>query len=209
MTYAELTSLVLANLGHYPDPDPVFEDHIGSIVEQAEGRIYTLVRHPQMVQRVYVFDTAQNDDNEAPFIAPSDMLEPASLVGQDDTWELVTQDQVLAAQRDYTDVTTRPKWWAIFGTEMVFSVPPDATLVLTYYAKPTALKDGGTQPLFSLFPQLFVAGACTEAARFLREPQEVFQRFEVDFQLRLSEVVQAAWSATVPRRQAQQQRRRY
>ncbi len=160
MTYAELKSLVFANLGHYPDPDPVFEAHIGSIIEQAEGRIYTLVRHPQMVQRVYILDTDQNGDDEAPFIVPTDLLEPASLVGQDDTWELVTQDQVLAAQRDYTNVTSRPKWWAIFGTEMTFSVPPDATLVLTYYAKPEALKDGGTQPLFSLARAPKRLGSC-------------------------------------------------
>jgi hypothetical protein len=209
MTYTELKSAIFSYLGHYPDPDPVFEAMIGTLIEQAEARIYTTVRHPQMVERVYILDTSQGGDDSAPFLVPSDLLEPASLVGQDGTWESVTQDDLLDAQRCYTDATARPKVWAIFGQEMVFSVDPDDTLVLTYYQRPVALKDGGTQPLFNLFPHLFVAGGCAEAARFLREPDNIWQRYEQDFQFRLAEVVKAAWSATVPRRQPLKSRRGY
>jgi hypothetical protein len=198
VTYDELKDTVLAYLGHWPDPDPVLGEHIGSIIETAEGRIYTAIRHPQMVAREYVLSLSATEDDEPPYLTPEDMLEPVSLVGQGRTWEYATQDQVLEQIRGgCTDA-----WlWSTFGRELVFSYPPDTTVVLTYYQRPTALKDGGDQPLFTAFPQLFVSGSCAEAARFLREPEEIFVSFERDFLARLQEVNAAAWSASIPHRQ--------
>jgi len=192
MTYDQLKEAVLSYFGNYPDPDPRFAALLPTIIEMAESRVYSNLRHPQMVRTKYIVELS--DSGVRPFLVPSDMLEPHSVVDSVH-WEYLS---VPNFYKMVTDNCANQQLWTIHGTELVVWPEPTTTAIFSYYAKPVPLSSDDSTAVFSLYPHLFLAASLAEAARHLREPDTVKATLQQEFLQHLNEVRKEAWSATLP-----------
>lgn len=83
--------------------------------------------------------------------------------------------QDLYARYPRGGVSGRPAWIARDRSDFVFGPVPDSdyTVAGTYYAKPTLLRDDGTNWLVTNAPDLILYGALVEAEPFLKNDARV------------------------------------
>jgi hypothetical protein len=201
MTYEQLRQAIYGYFGNAGDPDPNFEAYVPTIIEVAEGNIYSQLRHPQMVVRPYLTELSADGSGSAPYELPADCLEPHGIV---DTrkWVFESPEQFFNRYNHGCPAYAgMPYYWTVHGKEVVVNPEATATAVFSYYKKPPALASDDTAPLFVLYPDLFVKAALPEAARWLREDDSIIMHHQQEFARRLQEVRLDAWGASIPKAQ--------
>jgi hypothetical protein len=195
MTYQEFRDSVLQYMGHWPDPDPAFDAALDVLIEKAEAKVHTLLRHPFMLSGPFL--SALSVGGDPPYLVPDDFLEPHSLISGEGPLEYrPVSGYIEAKQCDPND-----RVYSIIGREIIINPADDGTAVFSYYARPPSIQSNPNGALFVAFPHLYHSAACTESARFLREPPEVLAAHQADFERYLADVTLAAWSADIPKRQ--------
>ncbi len=190
MTYDQLVAAVLGYFGNAGDPDPNFAAYMPTIVEMAESKIYTVLRHPRMIRSDFV--KSLSDTQSPPFLVPDRMLE-AARVTDATPWYYQSPEQFFKL-KEPTDF----QMWTIYGDEIVLSQDVTDTVVFAWYDKPEPLAEADQSAIFQLYPQLFLYGSLAEAARYLREPESVIANLDGTFQGTLNQVRLEGWNASLP-----------
>lgn len=206
MTYAEFKALVQAYL--HQEGNPKISSQVDSFIELGEAAINRRVRTQQMLTTVLVSDLASGDPPTYP--VPVNFLEPYGIWEDEEAVEYVSADQL--RKIGHKDL---PAWcagrYSLLGGYLVFTKPVSASMTLTYYAAPPALRTITgtiTAPLFTRHQDLYLYSAMTEAAPLLRDEQRgVYwgqQRERVLQEIRLEN-----WNARVPKVQTLKGRPHY
>jgi hypothetical protein len=199
MTYTEFKALVQAYL--HQEGNPKISEQVDGFIELGEAAINRRVRTQQMLQTVALSDLETGDPPLYP--VPTDFLELYGIWQDNEPLEFVAVDQ-LRKIGHATQPATCHGYYSVNGGYLVFSEAPDTSSTLTYYARPTALRDVVgtiTLPLFQRHQDLYLYSAMTEAAPLLRDEQRgVYwgqQRERVLEEIRLEN-----WSAKLPKAQS-------
>lgn len=183
-TYATLKSTVQ---DYCETSETTFVNDLPTFIQEAEERILKNVELPVFRKNVTGTATASNTY----LSTPSDFLAPYSLaVSSSGSYSYLLFKHV-SFIRDYTPnptTTGLPKYYALFDdTTFLLGPTPDSnyTFELHYKYRPASLTAGaesGTTWLSDNAPDALLYGTLTEAATFLKAPEEIGnyqQRFDM------------------------------
>lgn len=183
-TYATLKSTVQ---DYCETSESTFVNDLPTFIQEAEERILKNVELPVFRKNVTGTATASNTY----LSTPSDFLAPYSLaVSSSGSYSYLLFKHV-SFIRDYTPnptTTGLPKYYALFDdTTFLLGPTPDSnyTFELHYKYRPASLTAGaesGTTWLSDNAPDALLYGTLTEAATFLKAPEEIGnyqQRFDM------------------------------
>jgi len=183
-TYATLKSTVQ---DYCETSESTFVNDLPTFIQEAEERILKNVELPVFRKNVTGTATASNTY----LSTPSDFLAPYSLaVSSSGSYSYLLFKHV-SFIRDYTPnptTTGLPKYYALFDdTTFLLGPTPDSnyTFELHYKYRPASLTAGaesGTTWLSDNAPDALLYGTLTEAATFLKTPEEIGnyqQRFDM------------------------------
>lgn len=183
-TYATLKSTVQ---DYCETSESTFVNDLPTFIQEAEERILKNVELPVFRKNVTGTATASNTY----LSTPSDFLAPYSLaVSSSGSYSYLLFKHV-SFIRDYTPnptTTGLPKYYALFDdTTFLLGPTPDSnyTFELHYKHRPASLTAGaesGTTWLSDNAPDALLYGTLTEAATFLKAPEEIGnyqQRFDM------------------------------
>lgn len=183
-TYATLKSTVQ---DYCETSETTFVNDLPTFIQEAEERILKNVELP--VFRKNVTGTATTSNTY--LSTPSDFLAPYSLAVSSASSYYYLLFKHVSFIRDYTPnpaTTGLPKYYALFDdTTFILAPTPDSdyTFELHYKYRPASLTagaEGGTTWLSTNAPDALLYGTLTEAATFLKAPEEVGnyqQRFDM------------------------------
>jgi len=192
VNYAELSVAIQDYTQNY---EQTFVANIPVFVTQAEERIYNTVQLPPLRKNV----TGELQATNKYLITPTDFLSVFSIavITNDGSYEYLLNKDVnflRAAYPNPTDLGT-PKYYAIFGPEVVNSTPtnelsfilaptPDIayTVELHYYYYPTSITTANTSLLGSNYSPALLYGALVEAYIFMKGEQDMMAYYDKKFQ---------------------------
>jgi hypothetical protein len=167
-----------------------------TMTELAEQKIYNTVQLPSLRKNVTGSLTANNKYLQA----PSDFLSVFSMavILADGSYEYLLDKDVNFIRQAYPTPTSTgtPRYYAIFGprsddvNELTFIVGPTPSASLTvelhYFYYPVSIADSvlnpsGTSWLGDNFDSVLFNGVMVEAARYMKEEQDVVAMYEQQF----------------------------
>lgn len=191
MNYAELKTAV----EDYTENSFSSTD-FATMTELAEQKIYNTVQLPALRKNVTGFLTANNKYLQC----PSDFLSVFSMavILANGSYEYLLDKDVNFIRQAYPTPTSTgtPRYYAIFGprsdnqNELTFIVGPTPNagleVELHYYYYPVSIADtvlnpSGTSWLGDNFDSVLFNGVMVEAARYMKEEQDVVQNYEQQF----------------------------
>ena len=167
------------------------EAYVQTIIELAEARINRDVRLRGHLRSQYVSGTL----SEHPL--PADYLDLDRLTGPNgEALEVRPADEL---ERIGTP-PSGPRFYAIDGTRLIF-VPEISGMRLFYYQKPAPLRSapGGTNWLLDKAPDLYLYAGLCEAARFSKESEQEYTRFEQAYARIAGALIQSDAESRLPR----------
>jgi len=167
------------------------EAYVPTIIELAEARINRDVRLRGHLRSQYVSGTL----SEHPL--PADYLDLDRLTGPNgEALEVRPADEL---ERIGTP-PSGPRFYAIDGARLIF-VPEISGMRLFYYQKPPPLSSapGGTHWLLDKAPDLYLYAGLCEAARFSKESEQEYARFEQAYARIAGALIQSDAESRLPR----------
>jgi hypothetical protein len=191
MNYAELSQAIQ---DYTQNTEATFVANIPVFVTQAEERIYNTVQLPPLRKNV----TGKLQINNKYLAAPQDFLSVFSVavVDLDGNFDYLLNKDVnfLRAAYPNPDDTGLPKYYAIFGPEVVNKTPtnelsfivaptPDAVydVELHYYYYPESITTAGTSWLGDNYSPALLYGSLVEAYIFMKGEQDMMTYYEGKF----------------------------
>jgi hypothetical protein len=191
MNYAELSQAIQ---DYTQNTEATFVANIPVFVTQAEERIYNTVQLPPLRKNV----TGKLQINNKYLAAPQDFLSVFSVavIDLDGNFEYLLNKDVnfLRAAYPNPDDTGLPKYYAIFGPEVVNKTPtnelsfivaptPDAVynIELHYYYYPESITTAGTSWLGDNYSPALLYGSLVEAYIFMKGEQDMMTYYEGKF----------------------------
>lgn len=198
MNYVELSAAIQDYTQNY---EQTFVANIPVFVTQTEERIYNTVQLPPLRKNV----TGKLQINNKYLASPQDFLSVFSLavIDGDGNYEYLLNKDVnflRAAYPSPTDTGT-PKYYAIFGPEVVNKTPtnelsfivaptPDASydVELHYYYYPESITTANTSWLGDNYSPALLYGSLVEAYIFMKGEQDMMAYYDKKFQDALSQL---------------------
>ena len=180
MDYSELKTAII----DFPDLKGEVElaSYIDLIILLAETRISRDVHLAGGIKTVNVVGSVDT------YQLPADCLEVDRIAITDGTkLEQYTAYRVILAQAQ-TQSQTTVYAFAIDGRQLIFS-PEVGDFILKYYAREEALSVVSTNWLLTKAPDLYLYAGLCEAARFSKEAQQEYGRYEETYNLIVASLI--------------------
>jgi len=167
------------------------ESYLPTIVELAEARINRDVRLRGHLRSTYASGTLGE------YQLPADFLDLDRVTGPNgEALEVRPADEL---ERIGTP-PSGPRFYAIDGMRLLF-VPEISGMRMFYYQKPPALRTapGGSNWFLDKAPDLYLYAGLCEAARFSKESEQEFARFEQSYARIAGALIQSDAESRLPR----------
>jgi len=189
MNYQELKKAIQ----DFPDlsGETDLESYLPTIVELAEARINRDVQLRGHIRSVYASGTL----GEYPL--PADFLDLDRVTGPNaEALEVRPADEL---ERVGTP-PSGPRFYAIDGPRLIF-VPEISGMRMFYYQRPAPLRTaaGGSNWLLDKAPDLYLYAGLCEAARFSKESEQEYARFEQAYARIAGALIQSDAESRFPR----------
>lgn len=176
MNYTELTTYIEDAV-----ENSFTADQLATFVQQAEQKIYNAVEFPALRK-----NSVGSATNAVPYLTvPNDYIYPHSLAVIDGSgvYHYLLQKDVNFIRDAYPNPSSTglPKHYALFDKDSFILGPtPDASysMELHYGYYPESIVTAGTTWLGDKFDSALLNGSLVEAARFLKEEQDIVQMYD-------------------------------
>jgi hypothetical protein len=175
-SYTTLQSTVIEYLAR--DQDVTLTARVPTFIQLNEAKLNRVLLHPQMEVRSTT--TADTSSTEPEFVSlPSDFQSMRRIrlsgVAGKPRLEFMTQTQIEDFRYSVDNVSGRPSFFSIVGTEMELARTPNENfeLEMVYRANIPALASNSTNWLLDLAPDIYLYGTLLESAPYIKEDERI------------------------------------
>lgn len=160
------------------DQDAVYTARIPSFIQMAEAKFNRALFVRQMEQRSTTTVTSGTTDCEF-ILLPADFqsmrrVRLSSVTGKP-CLEFKSGTQMDEYRYSTSDVTDRPRYFTIFGSELELAPTPDTdyTIEMIYRQNIPSLSANSTNWLLALAPDAYLYGALLESSPYIKEDERI------------------------------------